>query len=51
MENQHKLAKVFDDSSKGMQSAREAYAELDTNLREVNLQIKKYHNEIIENTL
>ncbi|WP_456380058.1 hypothetical protein [Thiolapillus sp.] len=51
MENQHKLAKLMPNNSKGMELARNTYADLDTKLREVHSQIDFYHRKVVENKL
>ena len=51
MEHQHKVADLMPSNSKGIQSVRDTYADLDDKLRAVNSQINLYHNKLIENKI
>jgi hypothetical protein len=51
MEHQHKVAELMPSNSKGMQSVRNTYCELDGKLREVNSQIDSYHNKVVSNEI
>lgn len=47
MNHQIKLAELFGDSASGAQAARDTYAELDTKLRDVSLEIEQYHADLV----
>lgn len=47
MQYQSELAKIMNNSSAGLEAAKNAYADLDTKLREVNREIDKQHAGIV----
>jgi len=47
MEHQSKLAEVLKGSEGGLERVREAYADLDSKLREVGEQLDAYHDKVI----
>ena len=48
MQNQVELAKLMPKDSAGLNSVREAYDNLDENLKAVNREIRKYHNTLLD---
>ncbi|QYJ80479.1 hypothetical protein [Shewanella acanthi] len=51
MAHQEKLAQLMPSSSSGMEACRNAYADLDSKLREINQEISDYHIKVVENKI
>jgi len=49
MQHQKIMAEMLKGSDSGMQAATEKYADLDSKLRQVNLELDQYHNKIVNN--
>jgi hypothetical protein len=51
MDNQEKMAEILCRSESGMMRVQDVYADLDSKLREVSAEIKKYHGKVVSNEI
>ncbi len=51
MVHQEKLAQIMPSSSRGLEACHNAYADLDSKLREINQEISSYHIKVVANKI